>query len=315
VVAPPVRSFVALAALLVLGAAMPGCHPKGSGRPKVVVSIFPIYDLTRRVAGPDADVTLLLPPGHNEHNFDPTPREIEEVAAAGLGVMVGLGLDPWMDKMMKGAAPKARILKVGDRVPTLTVKEEPVGDEAAHAATGVPDEDHDHDRGAVDPHVWLDPQRASVMTKAIGEELARVDSAHAAAYRKRADDLGDALDALDKEVQAKAAGWTTRGFVTFHGSFGYFADRYKLQILAVIEPFPGSTPTGDYLEQVIKTVQARHVTALFSEPQLDPRPARIIAEAAHVPLGVLDPVGGGPDTDSYEKMIGFDVAALDKALR
>src|SRR5690348_8270459 len=105
-----------------------GCGKAGAdGRTKVVVSIFPVYDLVRRVAGPDADVTLLLQPGHNEHSFDPTPKDIETAAQAKLGVMVGLGLDPWMEKLVKEAAPSARLLKVGDRVPTLTIKDDPIG--------------------------------------------------------------------------------------------------------------------------------------------------------------------------------------------
>ncbi|MDB4941784.1 MAG: Zinc transporter, periplasmic-binding protein ZnuA, partial [Labilithrix sp.] len=110
--------------LLLLIAILPGCKACGKGggsneRLGVSVSIFPIYDLVRRVAGPDADVGLLLPAGRNEHSFDPTPKDIETASRARVGVMVGLGLDPWMEKLMKDASPKARILKVGDRVPTL----------------------------------------------------------------------------------------------------------------------------------------------------------------------------------------------------
>jgi zinc transport system substrate-binding protein len=294
-------------------ASVPGCTPKSNARTKVAVSIFPIYDLARRVAGPDADVSLLLPPGRDEHHFDPTPKEVEEVAASRLGVMVGLGLDPWMEKLMKDAAPKARILKVGDRVPTLQVKDEPIGDEAAHAV--IPEDDHDHEKGATDPHVWLDPARARIIAKVIGDELARADSAHATAYRQRASELDTTLEALDKETEATTKAWKTRGFITFHGSFGYFADRYHLQVVAVVEPSPGSAPTGQYVEQLLKVVSTKKVPAVFSEPQLDPRLAKTIADAAHVSLGVLDPVGGGPETDSYEKMIRFNVAALDRALK
>jgi hypothetical protein len=290
-----------------------GCKPKVSARTKVAVSIFPLYDLVREVAGPDADVSLLLPPGRSEHTFDPTPKEIEEVAASKLGVMVGLGLDPWMDRLMKDAAPTARVLKVGERVPTRTVLEDAVGDEAAHKT--VPEDDHDHDKGAVDPHVWMDPSRARVMVKAIGDELGRVDAAHSNDYRRRATELGARLDKLDAEIEARTAAWKTRDFITFHGSFGYFAERYKLNIAAVIEPFPGSTPTGEYLEAVLKVVAQKKVTAIFSEPQLDPRPAKTIAEASHIPLGTLDPVGGGPEVDSYEKLLRADVASLEKYMR
>ena len=306
-------ALASLVSLLALGGCA-SCKGKTSERPRIVASIFPVYDLVRRVAGPDADVSLLLPPGKSEHHFDPAPKEVEEVAASRLGIMVGLGLDPWMEKLMKDAAPTARVLKLGDRVPTLTVREDPLGDEEAHRAGGKED-DHEHDKGAIDPHVWLDPQRARVMLKAIGEELSRVDGAHASGYQRRVAEIDASLDALDRQVEAQVASWRRRDFVTFHGSFGYFADRYHLQIAAVIEPFPGSTPTGEYIDRVLKVISAKKVPALFSEPQLDSRPAKILADEAKIPLGVLDPVGGGPETDTYEKMIRFDVAALDKVLK
>jgi zinc transport system substrate-binding protein len=285
-----------------------GCGAKSGERVHVTVSIFPIYDLVRRVAGPDADVALLLPPGHSEHSFDPTPKEIETAAKAKLGVMVGLGLDPWMERLMKDAAPSARLLKVGDRVPTLPMPE-------AAAAPAEKEHDHDPEAGALDPHVWLDPERARLIVRAVAEELGRVDAPHAVDYRTRATEIDGSLAALDKEVEERTRGLKTRGFVTFHGSFQYFAERYKLDILAIIEPYPGSQPSGEYVASVLKIIQAKKVPALFSEPQLDPRPAKVLAEEAKIPLGVLDPVGGQATTDSYEKLIRFDVGQLETHLR
>lgn len=295
----------------------------------VMVSIFPIYDLTRRIAGPDADVTLLLQPRKNEHHFDPTPKDVENAAKSKLGVMVGLGLDPWLEKLMKDAAPSARVLKVGDRVPTLTIKEDPIGADdhehddddddhdhkAADGGKGNDDHDHHHEgKGAPDPHVWLDPQRASLIARAIAEELGRVDAPHALAYRERATELDKSLNALDKEAETRLKALKRKGFVTFHGSFSYFAERYRLSILAVIEPFPGSEPTGEYIQKVLAVIKEKKVPALFSEPQLDPRPAKVLADEAKIPLGTLDPIGGGPETDTYEKMIRYNVSQLEKHL-
>jgi zinc transport system substrate-binding protein len=163
--------------------------------------------------------------------------------------------------------------------------------------------------------VWLDPQRAQLIVRAVAEELGRVDAAHAIAYRERATEVDKSLSALDKEAEERTKALKRKGFVTFHGSFGYFAERYKLSILAVIEPFPGSQPTGEYVSKVLTVIKEKKVPALFSEPQLDPRPAKVLAEEAKIPLGVLDPVGGGPETDSYEKMIRFDLAQLEKHLK
>ncbi len=309
------RQLIVLVVLSIALGACNGCHGVGGGRTKVAVSIFPIYDLVRRVAGPDADVILVLPPGHTEHSFDPTAKDVEQIASAKLGVMVGLGLDPWMEKLMKDAAPSAKTLKLGEKVPTLKVQEGAIGDEAADKARGKEDEDHDHEKGATDPHVWMDPSRARTMAKAIGDELAGVDAAHAAGYHERATQLDGDLDKLDKEIATRTQAFKTRGFVTFHGSFNYYASHYDLKILGVIEPFPGSSPTSDYIQEVLKVVEQRHVPALFSEPQLDARPAKTIAEAAKIPLGTLDPVGGTPETDTYEKLLRFDTDALEKFLK
>lgn len=282
---------------------------------KVAVSIFPLYDLVRRVAGPDAEAILVLPPGHTEHSFDPSPKDVEQVAAAKMGVLVGLGLDPWMEKLMKDASPKATLIKVGEHVPTLIVKEGAIGDEAADKARTTPEEDHDHELGATDPHVWMDPARARTMVGIIGDELAKIDPPHADGYKARSKQVDGELDKLDQEIMVRTAAFKTRGFVTFHGSFNYFAAHFKLKILAVIEPFPGSSPTGEYIQEVLRVVKERNVPALYSEPQLDARPAKTIAEAAHIPLGTLDPVGGTDATDSYEKLLRFDTDALEKYLK
>lgn len=330
----PVRrlAFVVLLALAVSLAGCQSCQkPAANDRLRVVVSIFPIYDLVRRIAGPDADVTLLLQPGHNEHHFDPTPKDVELAAQAKLGVMVGLGLDPWLEKLLHDAAPTARVLKVGDRVPTLTIKDDPIGaddhddeDDHDHDAKdgGAPhaEEEHHHDhehegKGAPDPHVWLDPQRAQLIVRAVAEELGKVDGKNTLAYRQRATEVDRSLVELDHEAEERLKKLTKKGFVTFHGSFGYFAERYKLNIMAVIEPFPGSQPTGEYVAKVLAAIKDKKVPALYSEPQLDARPAKVLADEAKIPLGVLDPVGGGKDTDTYEKMIRFDVAALEQYLK
>ena len=313
------RSFATLIffalALSFLPACAKGCgkSAEAGGRTQVAVSIFPIYDLVRRVAGPDADVALLVEPGHNAHSFDPTPKDIAVASKAKLGVMVGLGLDPWMETLVKQASPDARILKVGDRVPPLLIKDDARGDDQAETAPRGNDDDV-RENSMTDPHCWLDPQRARLIVRAIAEELSRVDGAHTLGYRDRATVLDKILDELDQETEARTRALKHRGVVTFHEAFRYFAERYKLDILGVIEPVPGSPPTSESMAKVRNIIKTKSVRVLFSEPQLDSRPAMGLADEAKIPLGVLDPIGGNSDTDSYEKMIRFDVSQLEKFL-
>ena len=96
---------------------------------------------------------------------------------------------------------------------------------------------------------------------------------------------------------------------------GYFAERYGLQIAAVIEPFPGKEPTARYVKDVLSAIEKSKAAALFSEPQLDRRPAQVIADQAKSPLFELDPIGGGAGAETYEKLLQKNADVLDKALK
>jgi ABC-type Zn uptake system ZnuABC Zn-binding protein ZnuA len=146
-------------------------------------------------------------------------------------------------------------------------------------------------------------------------ELQGLDPAGREGFAARGAELVRALEELDAELAARARAWTRKTIVTFHGSFGYFADRYGLTIAAVIEPSPGREPTPKYLTEVLAAIRASGAAALFSEPQLDRGPAAVIAQQAGLPLGELDPIGGGPGAGSYEALLRKNAAELDRFLR
>jgi ABC-type Zn uptake system ZnuABC Zn-binding protein ZnuA len=316
----------ALTAVMVAAAAfglLPSCKQREAARPHVAVSIFPLYDISRRIAGDALDVVLILPPGRSEHGYEPTPKEMAKVADAKLAVLVGLGMDEWAKKIVRGAAsgtaPKE--LELGPLVEPRTMTAPHVGEEeaeaAAAAAGGKHDDDEDeHKPGAKDPHFWLDPVRMQKAAAAITDAFAQLaPPAAQAAVRARGDDVKQKLAALHAELEGKQKTWAKRSIVTFHGSMGYFADRYGLTIAAIIEPFPGREPTAKYLSAVLAAIKSAKPAALFSEPQLDRAPAKVTADQAGLPLYELDPVGGTSGVESYEGLLRHDAEVLDKALK
>ena len=354
--------------------------------PKVAVSIFPLYDVARRIAGERLEVVCVLPPGRGGHSYDPSPREVARLTGTDLAVSVGLELDDWLHRIVQSAAGEdvARLelgpqleprrmtqVEVGDLEGAARSQEAP-GDDAGHEAgeheegehheeEAHGDEDHEdheehaeeahgdeggehaeaeeqhehehedehedeheeserhgeahHHHGAEDPHFWLDPVRMVEAVDLLVAAFAGLDPAGADAFRERGAALKRELEALHEEVLAASRAWTKRTIVTFHGSFGYFAERYDLRIAAVVEPFPGREPTPRYVADVLAALRGADVAALFYEPQLDPRPARVISEQAHTPLFELDPMGGTEGRESYEALLRHDVSVLNDALR
>jgi zinc transport system substrate-binding protein len=312
----PRRTILRTLALAPLAAIAASCRRKGesTGVPRVAVSIFPLWDVAKRIGGDRLDVVLVLPPGRSEHAYDPTPKEMQRLAGAKLGIEVGLDMDTWLERVVKSAAgDDVTFVQLGPAVKPLPMGKEALGDEAADEARAGAEDEHHH--GALDPHFWLDPQRMIKAVDVIVTAFARIDPQGAEAFRTRGEDVKKSIADVDAKTLARTKAFGKRSFVTFHGSFNYYAARYGLTIAAVIEPFPGKEPTAKYVTQVIAGIQETKPAALFSEPQLDKRPAQVIADQAKLPLFELDPVGGTPPIDSYEKLLEANTDALERALK
>ena len=313
-----IRTTWVLALLLAVAC---GTKSEQSSKPKVVVSIFPIYDLTKRIAGDRLNVMLVLPAGKSEHGYDPTPQEIAELHGAKLGIAVGLDMDGWVESIMK-SANSATVFRLGEKLPTIPIDVEPITEEEAHAHEDEHGhDDHGHDdhghgaKGAPDPHVWLDPQRMVTAVDLIAAQLATVDPAGKEQFAQNAAALKTSLQALDAKLAARSKTWTKRTIVTFHGSMAYFAKRYNIRIAAVVEPLAGKEPTAAYIAEVLAAIKRSGAAALFTEPQLDKGPGEMIAKEAGIALGVLDPVGGLEGRKSYEALLTWNADQLEAVLK
>ncbi len=302
---------------LVLGVALLGCRReevRAKARPAVAASIFPLYDVVRRVAGQAVSVALVLPPGHMDHSFDPRPQDLARLSGVEIAFGGGLGLDPWLGRVLAASTDgRARVIELG---PALDPRPAPAG----VLDLGEPGrrEGHGpsaHEHGPLDPHFFLDPERMARAAGLVAEALAARDPAGHDGYRARGAQVAAELRALDADLLARASLWKKRAIVTFHGSFFYFAERYGLTVVAVVEPWPGREPTPRHLAAVMRAIRRSGAAALCSEPQLDPRPARTLAAESGLPLFELDPIGGGPGAETYEALLRKNAAVLDEALR
>jgi len=286
---------ILLASVVAVSLAVMGLASEArADRVKVAATIFPLYDIVRQVAGPVADVVLVLPPGASPHTFEPTPSSVRALDGAGALFVIGHGLDDWVVRLARGAGV-ARLARVDAGI-TLR---------RAHDATD----------GRVDPHYWLTAPNAKAIARTVAAELARL----AAGRRAEVDHALTAylarLDATDAEVRRLLADLPTRRMATFHGAFGYFADAYGLDVVATFEPYPGLEPSARFVVEFQKKIRAGAVRAVFTEPQLSVDALRPIARDLGVTLAVLDPLGGLPGREGYIELLLFDARAVAAAMR
>ena len=56
---------------------------------KVIATVFASYDFARQIAGPHADVKLLVPPGMEIHAYEPTPQDMLDISSCDLFIYTG----------------------------------------------------------------------------------------------------------------------------------------------------------------------------------------------------------------------------------
>jgi zinc transport system substrate-binding protein len=279
----------------------------------VVTSIFPVADMVRAVGGEHVDVTFILPAGASPHTFEPKPSLVRKITRARIFFMIGAGLEFWAEKFVKLAGPGLKTVVLSEKVSLI------------HTTGGHNEAEHHHgtpnlsDRKSsfANPHIWLDPGNVKLMVNKIVAALSKVDRQHEKLYKQQGLKYIIELDKLDKMIKAEVDVFKIKEFVSFHASWDYFARRYGLEPVGVIEAAPGRNPTPLQIKNIVDQIKRHHIQAVFAEPQLNSRAAEVIAKEAKVKVLLLDPLGGPSlkRRSNYIDLMKYNLNVLREAMQ
>jgi ABC-type Zn uptake system ZnuABC Zn-binding protein ZnuA len=297
------RRRVALGAAVVAALLAAGCSGSGGAagdrdgdrRLRVVATTTQVADLAANVGGDRVRVTGLLKPGIDPHDYEPSPADIDAIAHADLVLENGVGLEAWLGDTIDGSGFDGPVVDTSQGVRLRMVG------------------------GAPDPHIWQDPGNAERMAANIERGLAAAEPSAAGAFRANLAAYTKDLRALDAEVQRQVDSLANRKVVTDHDAFGYYLDRYGLELVgSVIPSFDSSAElSGRDIRDLVAKVRATGVKAIFSETTLPPRAAETIGREAGVKVVTGDDAlygdslgPPGSDGDTYLKMVRHNTATI-----
>jgi ABC-type Zn uptake system ZnuABC Zn-binding protein ZnuA/ABC-type Mn2+/Zn2+ transport system permease subunit len=263
---PSRQAAAAATAALALAALGAGCGGSASGSDKleVVATTTEIGDWVREVGGSAVSVDQVLRPNTDPHAYEPRPSDVETAAAAELVFANGDGLDEWIDEIVSDSGSDARIVDLGSRVP-VRLPGEASGAEASR----------------FDPHWWHDPRNAAEAVRQIGRVLANTDPAHRRLYARNAARYEARLMRLDAGIMACLDSIlpAERKLVTDHDAFGYFADRYRLDVVGAVIPSQTTQaqPSAEDVAELIELIEREGVRAVFPESSLSAKVADAVA--------------------------------------
>lgn len=281
--------------------------------PQVVVSIKPIHSLVAAVMQGIGEPSLIVEGAASPHTYSLKPSNARALENADVVFWVGPGLEAFLEKPLDALAGEAKVVELEDapglvRLPFReggAFEAHDDGDEHAegedhaghdeHAAGEHAGEDHDHEHGGFDMHLWLDPMNAKAMAAQIEATLVAADPANAARYKANGIALAAEIDALDKEIASTVVPVLDKPFVVFHDAYQYFEKRYDIRIAGSITVSPETMPGAERIAEIHAKVKDLKAACVFAEPQFEPKLISVVTEGTDAKSGVLDPEGGALD--------------------
>jgi ABC-type Zn uptake system ZnuABC Zn-binding protein ZnuA len=296
-----VAGLVAVLAAGCAGGGRPGgTGGDGQGTLEVVATTTQVADFARVVGGDRVRVTSLIKPNVDAHDYEPSPADLDAIARADVVLQNGVGLEEWLDDTIRSSGFQGPVVDTSQGV-------------ALRRDEG----------GEPDPHIWQDPRNARRMAANVERALAAAEPAGAARFAANLDAYARELRALDAEVARQVGSLANKKLVTNHDAFGYYLDRYGLELVGSVIPSADTSAelSGRDVRDLVARIKATRVKAIFTEASLPARAAETIAAEAGVKVvageGALygDSLGPpGSDADTYVKMIRHNTATIVGAL-
>jgi len=274
-----------------------------AAEPIAVVATLPVLKgFTEEIGGAHVRVSSLISGMESEHTYTPKPSDVIAIRRARLLIKIGLGLEVWIDPIIKNA----------DRVDlpvVITSQGVSLLNDSAHAL------EHPGESLA-NPHIWLDPENVKIMIRNIVEGLIRVDPAHEDDYIQNQSRYIRDLDLLVKELMETVKALPDKAIITHHPAWPYFSRRFGFIIKGDILSQIGSRPSARHIGGLIDLIRKEGVRVIVSEPQLSPKIPRILADETGATIVVLSPLPGAiPGTETYFDLLRHNTQVLVAALR
>ena len=221
-----------------------GYSNSDSGKLKIISTVFPPYDLARQIAGDNAEISILLPPGSEIHNYEPSAKDMIAIRNCDIFLYIGGENEQWAEKLINSNdTENVTAVKLIDYVPTLSEDE----DEHGH------DHDHDHDHGH------------QLMLSAVYDAICKVDPSNKQTYTKNKDAYAKQLSDLDNAYRSAVDNAKNKTIVLADKfPFRYLAHEYGLEFSAAFAACSDESEPGvSTMIKLTKTIKENNIPAVY----------------------------------------------------
>ncbi|MGQ0795352.1 MAG: metal ABC transporter substrate-binding protein [Nitrosopumilaceae archaeon] len=239
---------------------------------KVFASFYPLYEFTKIIGDEKIDVSTIIPPGIEPHDWEPSIQDLQKMQEADMIVINGAGFEPWVAKLIS-VNPNILIIDTSNGISLLVKDERMFKVEIQN-----------------DPHVWLNPVLAKKQTQNILNGLIKIDPQNADYYQENFNAYNSKLIQLDTKIRNELSSCVKKDFLATHDAFSYFANEYGLNQNTILGINPSGEPTATTIQQIIQKAQDLDLHFIFTEETINPRISEVIAAEIGAKVLILSPI-------------------------
>ncbi len=290
-----------------------------SGKLAVYTTVYPLQYFTERIGGEHVDVKSIYPAGADEHTFDPTQKDMMALADSDLFFYIGLGLEGFVENAEKTLKNEYVTMVATAEGISEEMLEEGYAHEEGHEHEDESLEEAGHDHGPLDPHVWISPKLSVELATSIKNSLIDKAPEMATEFEKNFELLNAELVELDGKFKEMASSVPSKTFFVSHAAFGYIAEPYGLEQVAIAGLNSQSEPSQKQLAALVEQAQELGVNYILFEQNVSSKPTEVIrkeigAEALTLHnLGVLT-VDDVKNNEDYFSLMERNIETLRIAL-
>ncbi|NPA41926.1 MAG: zinc ABC transporter substrate-binding protein [Aquificae bacterium] len=208
---------------------------------RVLVSIYPFYDLVKGIAGEGFETEVLIPPRADYHLYELTSKDLFKIAKARVVFVSGIPVGGWEEKVANLA--KSKTVELVEKR-NLKVHEE-------------------HGEVRFDPHVWLSPRRMMGVARRAHEGFVRFYPQNKDVFRKNLEEVLQKLKKLDEEYSRGLAKCRVRTVPVSHPALSYLAEDYGLEQISITSGGVHGGVSPREVERFVRKVKEAGVDFIF----------------------------------------------------
>jgi len=360
------KQLLSLSTMLFISSILIGCNSNGdtsssqSADPttdsetiKIYTTLYPLEDFTKKIGGDLVEVENVIPPGADAHTYEPSTKDMVNIAEADGFIYSGVGLDSFAETVQESLKKEnVTFINAGEGIELLegheeaehtdeeatheeehahgesehadeeaTHKEEHTHDETEHADEEATHEEegHAHDHGDTDPHVWIDPVLSIQLAENIKNALTELHPNGKEIFEENFETLKIQLNELDQSFSEVINNANKKEILVSHAAYGYWESRYGIEQISVLGLSPTQEPSQKELQTIIETAKEHEIKYIIFETNVSSNVTDIVQSEIGAEALTLHNLESLSDEDiknkeDYFSIMKKNLETLEKAL-